>query len=81
MNISQAMKIKQQIKVNCNIETKMLDLPETGFVLTVDRNLLDVNSYKLLADFTAENNLTLQLEMGRFIISGQVLPATRSSSE
>lgn len=81
MNISQAMKIKRQIKVTCNIETKMLDLPETGFVLTVDRNLLDMSSYKLLADFTAENNLTLQLEMGRFIISGQVLPATSSSSE
>jgi hypothetical protein len=81
MNISEAMKIKCQIKANCNIETKMLDLPETGFVLTVDRNLLDVSSYKLLADFTSENNLALQLEMGRFIISGQVLSAARSSME
>ena len=76
MNMSEAMKIKRQIQDRCGIETKMSDLPEVGLVLTVDRSALDMNSYKLLADYTTENKLNLQLEMGRFIISNvSVSPA------
>jgi hypothetical protein len=76
MNMSEAMKIKRQIQDRCGIETKMSDLPEVGLVLTVDRSALDTSSYKLLADYTTENKLNLQLEMGRFIISNvSVSPA------
>jgi hypothetical protein len=76
MNMSEAMKIKRQIQDRCGIETKMNDLPEVGLVLTVDRGALDTSSYKLLADYTTENKLNLQLEMGRFIISNvSVSPA------
>jgi hypothetical protein len=78
MNMSEAMKIKRQIQVCCNVTAKMVDLPEVGFVLTVERSTLDRDSYKLLADYAAENNLSLQLEMGRFIISNQALPPATS---
>jgi hypothetical protein len=78
MNMSEAMKIKRQIKDCCGIETVMVDLPEVGFVLTVEKSTLDRDSYQLLADYTAENNLNLQLEIGRFIISNQALPAPTS---
>jgi hypothetical protein len=78
MNISDAMRIKRQIQDYCGIETKMLDLPELGLVLTVERSALDKDSYKHLADFAAENSLSLQLEIGRFIISDHALPPARS---
>jgi len=66
--MSEAMKIKRQIQDCCGIETKMFDMPEVGFVLAVERSVLDMDSYKLLADYAAENNLALKLEMGRFVI-------------
>ena len=56
----------------------MLDIPAVGLVLTVERNSIDIDSYKLLADFAAENNLALQLEIGKFIISDHGLPASQS---
>ncbi len=78
MNMSEAMKLKRQIIDCCGIETKMIDLPEAGLVLTVERSELDKDSYKLLADFAAENNLILSLELGRFVISTHALPASGS---
>jgi hypothetical protein len=79
MNMSEAMKIKRQIQDRCGVETKMCDLPEVGLVLTVDRSALDMNSYKLLSEYTTENNLTLQLEMGRYLISNQDLSSSGKS--
>jgi hypothetical protein len=78
MNMSEAMKIKRQIQDICGIETKMADLPEAGLILTVERNELDRDSYKLLADYTTENNLSLHLELGRVVISNKPLPAANS---
>jgi hypothetical protein len=74
MNMSEAMKIKRQIHECCNIEAKMEDLPKIGLVVTVERSTLDKGAFKLLADYTAENNLNLELELGRFIICNQALP-------
>ena len=65
MNMSEAMKIKRQIQECCNIEANMVDLPEVGLVLTVEKSTLDKNSYKLLADYAAENNLDLQAGIGQ----------------
>ena len=78
MNVSEAIKIKRQIQSVCNIETKMLDIPAIGLVLTVERNSITTDSYKLLADFADQNNFTLQLEMGKFIISNNGLPTSQS---
>jgi len=54
----------------------MFDFPGAGLVLCVERNTLDSSTYKLLADFVAENELNLQLEIGNFIISKHALPAS-----
>jgi hypothetical protein len=78
MNMSEAMKIKRQIQEFCNIETEMIDLPEVGLALIVEKSTLNKDSYKLLADYAAENNLNLQLEIGRFIISNKALPTAKS---
>jgi hypothetical protein len=78
MNMSEAMKIKRQIQDCCGVETKMFDMPEVGLVLTVEKSTLDMSSYKLLADYATENNLKLQLELGRFVISNQALPVAKS---
>jgi hypothetical protein len=79
MKMSEAMKIKRQIQECFNIEAKMGDLPKVGLILTIERSALDKDSYKLLADYAAENNLNLQLELGRFIISSEALPAAAAS--
>lgn len=67
------MKFKDEIQVSCGINVKMLDTAEDGFVLCVERKTLGVDLYKLLADFAAQNELSLQLEVGNFIISNHPL--------
>jgi hypothetical protein len=75
MNASEAMKFKREIQAKCCIDVKMLDTAEDGLVLTVERKTLDVSSYKLLADFAAQNELSLQLDIGNFMISTHALSA------
>lgn len=74
MNISEAMKFKTKILSNCGINLKMLDTSEDGLVLYIERKEIDISAYKLLADFTAQNNLNLQLDIGNFIVSKNLLP-------
>jgi hypothetical protein len=73
MNMSEAMKFKREIQTNCGIDAKMLDTAEDGLVLLVERKALEAATYKLLADFTEQNGLNLQLEIGNFIISNHAL--------
>jgi len=72
--MSEAMKFKREIQTTCGIDVKMLDFAKGGLVLYVERKTLDVSAYKLLADFSAENDLSLQLDIGNFIISTHALP-------
>ena len=74
MNVSEAMKLKREIKNNFGIDLKMLDIPKGGLVLYIERKALEVSSYKILADFTAQNDLSLQLDLGNFVISTRPLP-------
>ena len=53
----------------CGVDVKMLDTAEDGIVLFVERETLDVDSYKLIANFTAQKELSLQLAVGNFVIS------------
>jgi hypothetical protein len=69
LNLSNAMKFKGEIQTSCGINVKMLDTKEDGFVLCVERKTLGVDMYKMLADFAAQKELSLQLEVGNFIIS------------
>ncbi|HMK94550.1 MAG TPA: hypothetical protein VK536_04025 [Candidatus Limnocylindrales bacterium] len=69
MNISEAMKFKREIQTTCGIDVKMLDTAEDGIILYAERAALNVGSYKLLADFAEQKELSLQLEVGNFIIS------------
>ena len=69
MNISEAMKFKREIQTVCGVDVKMLDTAEDGIVLYVEKETLKVGSYKLLADFIAQKELSLQLEVGNYIIS------------
>ena len=74
MNISEAMKLKTKIHESCGINLKMLDTSEDGLVLYIERKAIDVSVYKLLADYTAQNELILQLDIGNFIVSKNALP-------
>jgi len=78
LNISEAMKFKREIQTTCGIDVKMLDTAEDGIVLYVERETLNVGSYKLLADFVAQKELSLQLEVGNFIISTNSLSSRLS---
>jgi hypothetical protein len=73
LNLSNAMKFKGEIQACCGITVKMLDTAEDGFVLCVERKALGVELYKLLADYAAQKELSLQLEVGNFIISNHPL--------
>ena len=73
LNISEAMKFKREIGTICGIDVKMLDIAEAGLVLYVERKTLNADLYKLLANFAAENELSLQLDIGNFIISKHAL--------
>ena len=73
--MSEAMKFKREIQTTCGIDVKMLDFAKDGLVLYVERKTLDVSAYKLLVDFSAENDLSLQLDIGNFIISTHPCPA------
>jgi hypothetical protein len=73
LNLSNAMKFKGEIQTSCGIEVKMLDTKENGFVLYVERKTLGADLYKLLADFVAKKELSLQLEVGNFLISDHPL--------
>ena len=68
------MKLKTKIHDNCGINLKMLDTSEDGLVLYIERKEIDISAYKLLADYTAQNNLSLQLNIGNFIVSKNLLP-------
>lgn len=74
MNVSEAMKYKREIQVNCGIDTKMLDTADDGLVLYIEKNSIDADSYKMLANFVEQNQLSLKLEIGNFIISNHDLP-------
>lgn len=63
------MKFKREIQTTYDINVKMLDTAEDGIILYVERETLNVGSYKLLADFAAQKELNLQLEVGNLIIS------------
>jgi len=69
LNISEAMKFKREIKNSLGVDVKMLDTAEDGIILYVEKETLDVASYKLIANFTAQKELSLQIEAGNFVIS------------
>jgi hypothetical protein len=73
MNMSEAMKFKREIQTSCSVDVKMLDTAEDGIVLYVERKTIGSEAYKLLANFATENSLSLQLEVGNFIISTHAL--------
>ena len=75
MNIYEAMKFKKEIKSTCGTEMNMLDTKEDGLVLWVERKTLDTSSYKNLADYATQKELSLLLEAGNFIISTHPLPS------
>ena len=76
MNVSEAMKLKSQIKNTFGIDLKMLDIPKDGLVLYIERKALEASSYKLLADFTVQNNLSLQLDLRQLCHFYQSPPAS-----
>jgi len=69
VNMAEAMRFKREIQTSYGINVKMLDTTEDGLVLYVERRSLNAETYKLLADFATQNELSLQLEIGNFIIS------------
>ncbi len=79
--MSEAMKFKREIKAATGLDAQMLDTAEDGYVLTLERSLLDKTSYQLLAEFATQNQLNLQLEMGRYVISTKTLSPPRESRQ
>ncbi len=75
--MSEAMKFKREIKTATGLDAQMLDTAEDGYVLTIEKRSVNEESYKLLAAFTEQKQLNLQLEMGRYVISTKTLSPPR----
>jgi hypothetical protein len=65
MNMSEVMKLKRELQANCDIDAKMLDTSEDGFVLFVERKTVPPESYKRLADFAAQRPVADSEYFGR----------------
>jgi hypothetical protein len=77
LNMSEAIKFKRKMSDNFNLNSKMLDTAEDGYVLIIERKTVNDASYKLLAEFAIQNKLNLQLEIGNYILSTNALAPTR----
>jgi len=69
----EVMKFKRELKTVSGLDAQMLDTAEDGYVLILERRSVNEASYKLLAEFAGQNQLNMQLEIGRYIISTNAL--------
>jgi hypothetical protein len=81
MNMSEAMKFKREIKAISSLDAKMLDTAEDGYVLVLERKSVSEASYALLVDFAGQNHLNLQLDIGNYIVSTNMLAPARQSRQ
>jgi hypothetical protein len=64
---------KRELGASCSVDVRMLDTSEDGFVLTVDKNLVNENTLRSITDFVDRYELSLLLENGRYFISASSL--------
>ena len=73
MKIFEAMVYKREIGSSCSLEVKMLDTINDGFVLTIEKELVNSNGLSLITDFVNQHNLSLLLDSERYFISTNAL--------
>jgi hypothetical protein len=73
MKIFEAMVYKREIGANFSLEVKMLDTINDGFVLTIEKELVNSNGLLLITDFVNQHKLSLLLDSERYFISTNVL--------
>ena len=67
---------KREIGSSCSLEVKMLDTINDGFVLTIEKDLVNSNGLSLITDFVNQHNLSLLLDSERYFISTNALTAS-----
>ncbi len=73
MKIFEAMVYKREIGANFSLEVKMLDTINDGFVLTIEKELVNSNGLLLITDFVNQHKLSLLLDSERYFISTNAL--------
>ena len=73
MKIFEAMVYKREINTNFSLDVKMLDTINDGFVLTIEKELVNGNGLLLITDFVNQHKLSLLLDSERYFISTNAL--------
>ncbi len=73
MNLTDAMKYKNELKANYALNAKMLDASPEGFVLCIQKKSAKEGSLKQLADFAGQKQLALQDDGDYYLISTENL--------
>jgi hypothetical protein len=73
MRIFEAMVFKREIGSSCSLDVKMLDTINDGFVLTIEKSLVNSNGLSLMTDFVNQHKLSLLLDSERYFISTNAL--------
>ena len=64
---------KREIGANFSLEVKILDTTNDGFVLTIEKDLVNGNGLSLITDFVNQHKLSLLLDSERYFISTNAL--------
>jgi hypothetical protein len=73
MKIFEAMVYKREIGANFSLEVKILDTTNDGFVLTIEKDLVNNSGLLLITDFVNQHKLSLLLDSERYFISTNAL--------
>jgi len=73
LKIFEAMVFKREIGSSCSLDVKMLDTINDGFVLTIEKDLVNNDGLSLIRDFVNQHKLSLLLDSERYFISTNAL--------
>ncbi len=73
MKIFEAMVYKREIGANFSLDVKMLDTISDGFVLTIEKELVNSSGLLLITDYVNQHKLSLLLDSERYFISTNAL--------
>jgi len=73
LKMSDAMLFKRELGTNCNLDVKMLDTLNDGFILIIEQELVNGDSLALITSFVTQHKLSLLLDSERYFISTKAL--------
>ena len=79
LKIFEAMVFKREIGTSCSLDVKMLDTLNDGFILSIEKNLVNSNDLVYIKGFVNQHKLSLLLDSECYFISTNALAASIQS--